>query len=100
MRPPTPTSWKRASLTRQAAMSRLSSLPSVERLLQSETAGQLIKKHGRPMTIDAIRQTLDETREELRSRPAAEVPAAELILGRAASHLSSWDRPSVQTVIN
>ncbi|HEX8992423.1 MAG TPA: L-seryl-tRNA(Sec) selenium transferase, partial [Anaerolineales bacterium] len=81
-------------------MSRLSSLPSVERLLQSEAAGPLISKHGRPLTIDAIRQTLDEMRNEIRSEPEKEVPDAEFILGRTASHLSGWDRSSLQTVIN
>jgi L-seryl-tRNA(Ser) seleniumtransferase len=81
-------------------MTRLSSLPSVERLLQSEEAGQLVKQHGRPLTIDAIRQTLDEVREEIRSKPETEAPAAGLILRLTASHLSSWDRPTLQTVIN
>ncbi len=81
-------------------MSRLSSLPSVERLLQSEAAGQLIEKHGRPLTIDAIRRTLDEMRDEMRSKPETEAPAAEFILRRTASTLSNWDRPTIQTLIN
>lgn len=81
-------------------MSRLSSLPSVERLLQSEEAALLVKKHGRPLTIDAIRQTLEEIRTEMRSRPEMEAPAVEAVLRRAASHLSRWDRLPIQSVIN
>ncbi len=81
-------------------MSRLSSLPSVEKLLQSEGAGRLIEKHGRPLTTDGIRVSLEELRSQVRSNPEAEVPGIEAILNRTASHLESWERPSLQTVIN
>ncbi len=81
-------------------MSRLSSLPSVERLLQSDDAGKLIAKHGRPLTLEAIRLTLDQLRAQLRSEPEGELPDITEILQRSAVQLASWERPSLQNVIN
>jgi len=81
-------------------MSRLSSLPSVERLLQTEDIGELVKKHGRSLTLDAIRLTLDEMRAEIRARPDGEAPELQTILNRTESHISEWERPSIQTIIN
>ena len=81
-------------------MSRLSSLPSVERLLQTEDANQLVRKHGRPLTLDAIRLTLDELRGEIKGAPDAALPEISAILGRTESHLSRWERSSLRTVIN
>ncbi len=63
-------------------MSGLDSLPSVERLLQSQDAGYLVKKHGRPLTLDAIRLTLEEMRTQLKAQPDTAVPGIEAILIR------------------
>ena len=40
-------------------MNSLRDLPSVETLLQS--SGKLIDAYGRPLTLDALRSTLDES---------------------------------------
>ncbi len=71
-------------------MSRLSELPSVERLLQTGDVGELVRKHGRPLTLDAIRLTLDEVRTELKAEPDRQVPEMQAILKRTESHLSAW----------
>src|SRR5512143_502957 len=85
---------------RRRAMTDLSSLPSVERLLQSEDVIDLVRKHGRPLTLDAIRLTLEELRAQLKEQPDAVAPSLPAILQQAASHLSEWERPSLLTVIN
>jgi L-seryl-tRNA(Ser) seleniumtransferase len=81
-------------------MSRLNDLPSVERLLQSDDVGDLVKKHGRPLTIDAIRLTLNEVRSEIQVEPATPVPGIRTILSRMESHLSAWEHSTIQTTIN
>jgi L-seryl-tRNA(Ser) seleniumtransferase len=81
-------------------MSGLSNLPSVERLLQSEDVGYLVKKYGRLLTLDAIRLTLEEMRKELKAEPESAVPEINMILSRIDSHLSKWASSSLQTVIN
>ena len=81
-------------------MSGLNSLPSVERLLQTEDVGALVRKHGRSLTLDAIRLTLDEMRAQMKSGPEKSVPEIQAILSRTQSHLSQWERSSLRTVIN
>ncbi len=82
-------------------MSPLSDLPSVEVLLQTEDASQLVRKHGRPLTLDAIHLALSEFRAEMKDQPEqAAAPDMPSIVARAQSHLSKWERPSIQPVIN
>jgi len=45
-------------------MTSLRDLPSVEQLLQTSTALSLIQEYGRPLTVDAIRTTLDALRQQ------------------------------------
>ncbi len=81
-------------------MSGLDSLPSVERLLQSEDAGYLVKRHGRPLTLDAIRLTLEEMRTQLKAEPDSAAPGIRAILMRTESHLTHWTSASLRDVIN
>ncbi len=81
-------------------MSRLSSLPSVEHLLQTDMVGRLMQAHGRPLTLAAIRLTLDEIRSEIREAPDAAPPELNTIVSRTETHLSRWERASIQPVIN
>ncbi|HJS18280.1 MAG TPA: L-seryl-tRNA(Sec) selenium transferase, partial [Anaerolineales bacterium] len=79
-------------------MSSLRDLPSVEQLLgQSD---QLIRVYGRPLTLDALRLTLDETRARFRAKPEAGLPTTGAILAQAESHLSAWTAPTLLPVIN
>ena len=79
-------------------MTSLRDLPSVEQLLQR--ADHLIGVYGRPLTLDAIRATLDETRARFKSKPQADLPAMDAILSRAESVLKAWTAPSLLPVIN
>ncbi|MCI0553045.1 MAG: L-seryl-tRNA(Sec) selenium transferase, partial [Anaerolineae bacterium] len=84
----------------------LRDLPSVEGLLQS--AGKLIDAYGRPLTLDAIRLTLDETRARFKTLalsgvegdPETALPSIDVILAQAESHLSAWTSPTLLPVIN
>jgi L-seryl-tRNA(Ser) seleniumtransferase len=70
----------------------LRGLPSVDALLRTDGAGELIRNHGRPATVAALRTVLDEARAEGRPR------AAEDLLTRAAAVLEA--APSLRPVLN
>ncbi|HLO13502.1 MAG TPA: L-seryl-tRNA(Sec) selenium transferase, partial [Anaerolineales bacterium] len=79
-------------------MTNLRDLPSVDQLLQKGT--ELIKAYGRPLTVDALRLTLDEARTRSRAKPEAVLPSTEDILAQAESHLVAWTVPTLVPVIN
>jgi L-seryl-tRNA(Ser) seleniumtransferase len=79
-------------------MTSLRDLPSVEQLLQKAT--RLIDAYGRPLTLDALRLTLDETRARFQSQPEAGLPSMDMILAQAESHLTAWTKPTLLPVIN
>lgn len=79
-------------------MTSLRDLPSVEQLLQGAT--HLIETCGRPLTLDALRLTLDETRARFKRKPEAGLPSTEGILAQAESHLIAWTKPTLLPVIN
>ncbi|MGE5462445.1 MAG: L-seryl-tRNA(Sec) selenium transferase [Syntrophothermus sp.] len=79
-------------------MTSLRDLPSVEQLLQQ--ADFLIRVYGRPLTLDALRTTLDEIRVRFKTTPDAGLPSLDAILARAGAHLSSWTLPTLRPVIN
>ncbi len=81
-------------------MSRLSDLPSVDRILQSEAGLDLAERYGRPLTLGAVRQALEEIRGDLKSRPEAASPEIAVIVSHAAAHLSAWTTASLGPVIN
>ncbi|MGE5374734.1 MAG: L-seryl-tRNA(Sec) selenium transferase [Bacteroidota bacterium] len=59
-----------------------------------------MQEYGRPLTLDAIRTTLDEARARFKARPEADLPSMEAILAQAGSHLSEWTAPTLRPVIN
>lgn len=87
-------------------MTQLRDLPSIEKLIQR--ADRLVQTYGRPLTLDALRLTLDEIRARFKtalsrvegSNPGAALPSAEAILARAESRLLAWTRSSLLPVIN
>ena len=79
-------------------MTSLRDLPSVEKLLGQ--ADRLIKEFGRPLTLDALRLTLDETRARFKLNPETALPSMDDILAQAESHLTAWTRPTLLPVIN
>jgi len=76
----------------------LRDLPSVDVVLQS--AGKLIEAYGRPLTLDAIRLTLDETRSRFKLDLETASPSMDVILTQAESHLAQWTSPTLWPVIN
>ena len=79
-------------------MTSLRDLPSIEQLLQ--ISNKLINEYGRPLTLEALRLTLDEARERFKNRPEVGLPSTEGILSRAESHLAAWTVSSLRPVIN
>ena len=79
-------------------MSELRNLPSVEQLLKMAT--HLIERFGRPLTLDALRWTLDEIRARVKTKPETALPSNDQILAQAESHLITWTKPSLVPVIN
>ena len=78
----------------------LHGIPSVEQLLQTQFAAELIASYGRPLTLQAIRNTLAEVRALAGSGTDITLPERETILARAASHLEAWTSPTIIPVIN
>lgn len=82
------------------------SIPSVERLLQTRTAAELIARYGRPLTLDSLREELADIRAGFKPvRAVAEddrpkVPSVEEILASAESRLAGWVEPTLVPVIN
>jgi len=81
-------------------MPNLRSLPSVERLLQTQLAAELIAAYGRPLTLNAIRGVLDEARARASSGGEPTLPDREGILESAHQKLEEWTRPTLIPVIN
>ncbi len=79
-------------------MSSLRSLPSVDQLLQNPVVISWIDEYGRPLTLDALRQALDEVREGYRT--SKEIPSLDKLLEHAHVLLLLWVSPSLQPVIN
>ena len=79
-------------------MTSLRDLPSVDQLIQN--AEHLIQVYGRPLTLDALRSTLEEARARFKATPEASLPSAQAIIDQADSHLSAWTTASLQPVIN
>jgi len=79
-------------------MTQLRDLPSVEQLLKNAT--HLIERYGRPLTLDALRLTLDSARARFKTQPETVLPSTELILAESESHLLAWTKPTLLPVIN
>jgi L-seryl-tRNA(Ser) seleniumtransferase len=76
----------------------LRALPSVESLLQTETAAELARAFGRPLTLQALQESLEAARSRIRQGAAAPVPEEVLVEARAA--VEGWLRPTLRPVIN
>ena len=78
----------------------LHGLPSVEHLLQTRLAAELIASYGRSSTLRAIRAVLDETRTHSIANESMTLPGREHILTDAAAMLEGWASPTLVPVIN
>ena len=83
----------------QGAAGRDLRLPSVDQLLRSETGAALALRHGRAVTVEAIRHTLDDVRRLLREGVAVRRDEAAL-MAAVADRLAQDEAPSLRPVIN
>ncbi|MEW5827701.1 MAG: L-seryl-tRNA(Sec) selenium transferase [Chloroflexota bacterium] len=81
-------------------MSELRNLPSVEQLLQTKLAAEMISANGRPLVLEAIRCVLDEARGRILSGSETTVPEREAILENVSVVLDEWVTPTLLPVIN
>ncbi|MCP4140843.1 MAG: L-seryl-tRNA(Sec) selenium transferase [Chloroflexi bacterium] len=81
-------------------MTNLRSLPSVDKLLKTQTSAEIIAKYGRPLVLDALRTILDEIRTAYTDDNTKPIPPAETLLILASSRLERWTRPTLYPVIN
>ncbi len=77
----------------------LRDLPSVEQLLQTPHLADLITRYGRPLALEALRLSLDETRAAARVGLSS-LPSRDQLTARAEALLAEWTRPTLQPVIN
>jgi L-seryl-tRNA(Ser) seleniumtransferase len=78
----------------------LRELPSVEQLLQTHQAAELIANYGRPATLQAIQSSLAETRKQIKRSGGIAIPGRAKLLATAADFLHAWMTPSLSPVIN
>ena len=76
----------------------LRDLPSVDRLISADDANDLIESYGRPLTLQALRVSLESARIAIQ-RGEATPKESDLISGTRAT-LQSWLLPSLKPVIN
>jgi L-seryl-tRNA(Ser) seleniumtransferase len=81
-------------------MADLRELPSVESLLQTNSAAQLIAKYGRPLTLYSIREVLGEIRNNFASQSEKTIPESLAILQRTREVLESYAQSTLLPVIN
>jgi L-seryl-tRNA(Ser) seleniumtransferase len=81
-------------------MTTLRDLPSVDELLQTKTAAELIARFGRPLTLAAIRETLEKIRTRFSSGAITVLPLHDLVLAQTDALLSEWIKPTLRPVIN
>jgi L-seryl-tRNA(Ser) seleniumtransferase len=76
----------------------LRSLPSVEQLLQTAAAKELIAAYGRPLALEALRAALARAR--TRFPEEGVVPGRDALLASANELLDEWVAPTLLPVIN
>jgi L-seryl-tRNA(Ser) seleniumtransferase len=81
-------------------MSELRRLPSVDALLRSSLATDLIKHHGHDLTVEAIRQVLDATRLQLSKNTKINQPTSYDLIAQVSNLIGSWLTPTLKPVIN
>ena len=79
-------------------MKSLRNLPSVEQLLS--LSEEMIVSFGRSLTLEALRTTLDNTRDRYKSDSDYVLPTTDNILNETNQLLNSWTNPTIIPVIN
>jgi L-seryl-tRNA(Ser) seleniumtransferase len=79
-------------------MLELRSLPSVDQLLQMPVVIEWMTNYGRPLTLEAIRTTLDDVRS--RFQAGGSIPDIDALLLQSQALLEKWVTPTLLPVIN
>ncbi len=77
----------------------LRQLPGVDRLLRHGQSLDLIGRFGRDLTLAALREVLQSTRDRILAGEAV-VPMDAVLLQQAAELLEAWTAPTLRRVIN
>jgi L-seryl-tRNA(Ser) seleniumtransferase len=75
-----------------------SRLPSVDKLLAHQEAQTLIAAFGHALTVDALRESLDDARVAIRA--GSDAPEADALVETAGRKLREWTMPRPHPVIN
>jgi L-seryl-tRNA(Ser) seleniumtransferase len=81
-------------------MTDLRKLPSVEQLLQTHQAADLISSYGRPLTLYSIRNVLEKVRADVSKARDVHLPDRSGLLALASETLLTWTHPTLLPVIN
>jgi len=76
----------------------LRDLPSVDRLLSADQADDLIAAYGRPLTVQALRTSLESAR--LAIQQGQDVPEETDLISGTRATLRNWLLPSLRPIIN
>jgi L-seryl-tRNA(Ser) seleniumtransferase len=96
---PTPTVWAIEARMEGLRSARLRELPSVDAVLNSAVASDLLERFGHVASTNAIRVELDHARSALQSG-ATSVPTEEDITLRALARLDGQDRSGLRRLFN
>ena len=83
----------------QTTRQSLRQLPSVDELLHGVTAESLVAEYSRYRVVQAVREAVAATREEIMAGETA-ATSAEAVLSRAAAVLRAWAAPHLRRVLN
>jgi L-seryl-tRNA(Ser) seleniumtransferase len=78
----------------------LRNLPQVQRLLEMPAAHTLCAEYGRTAVADALRDTLEALREQIKAGALVAVPDAQSMLARAAELLAQRRRRGLRRTLN
>ena len=76
----------------------LKQIPSVDSVLQTKTAAELVAVYGRSLTLEAIRQEMEAVRRDYATSKT--VPQRAALLDAVQMRLEEWVTPSLLGVIN
>jgi L-seryl-tRNA(Ser) seleniumtransferase len=81
-------------------MTDLRALPSVEKVMQTPLALEMIAAYGRPLTVNGVRTGIDEVRARVLEGSEETIPSLEQLIERVQIILDGWTSPSLRPVIN
>jgi L-seryl-tRNA(Ser) seleniumtransferase len=79
-------------------MSSLRDLPSIDQLLLDPVVNSWLMVYGRPLTLEALRISVDEARQDYKT--SQHLPARAELLQSSHELLDKWTSPSLRPVIN